>query len=251
MTHALGPPLVLALLSLAPFAAAREVPSGLRFREVTVQGARHRFAVWVPPGYDPARAWPCVVFLHGAGECGTDAEKPTRIGLPPAAMSHPERWPCLIVIPQKPLEDEEWEEREALVLAALARVEREFRVDRDRVALTGMSQGGHGVWMIAARHPDRFSCLAPVCGYGRAQTVARRVANLPVWAFHGLKDDVVDPADTRHIVAALRAERTSRGLDPEGARATLYPELNHGCWDEAYGGSGLAEWMLSQHRAAR
>ncbi len=240
-----------ALAALAGGAPAAGAPTGLLAREVKVGGERHRIAVWVPADYDAARAWPCVVFLHGSGECGTDGVKPTRVGLLPAVMAHPERWPCLVVAPQKPREEEEWEEREALVLAALRAVEREFHVDRARVALTGISQGGHGTWMIGARHPDEFSCLAPVCGYGRAGTVARRVVRLPVWAFHGLKDDLVDPADTRRIVEALRVERTARGLDPDGARATLYPDLNHGCWDAAYGEPGLPVWMLAQTRAAR
>lgn len=245
---------VLALVALALARAAHAAPApaaGLQYRDVRIRGAVHRFAVWVPPGYAADRAWPCVVFLHGSGECGTDGEKPTRVGLPPAAMAHPDRWPCVIVIPQKPVEEEEWEEREDLVLAALEQVRREFRIDPDRVALTGLSQGGHGVWYIGARHPRVFSCLAPVCGYGRARTLVRRVAHLPVWAFHGLQDDQVDPADTRDIVAGLRAERAARHLDPEGARATLYPGVNHGSWDAAYGEAELPGWMLSQRRTER
>jgi dienelactone hydrolase len=225
--------------------------TGLLFREVTVEGTRHRFAIWVPPGYDEARPWPCVVFLHGSGECGTDGERPTRVGLIPAVTRDPERWPAIVVVPQKPREAEEWEEREVLVLAALEAARREFHIDPDRVALTGLSQGGHGVWLIGARHPDRFSCLAPVCGYGRARVVAPRVAGLPVWAFHGLADDLVDPRDTQRIVEGVRAERRARGLDPEGARMTLYEGVNHGAWDRAYAEPELPGWMLAQRRAAR
>jgi predicted peptidase len=217
-------------------------------RQLTLGGVAMRYSVYAPAGYDSARAWPCVVFLHGSGECGDDGEKPTRVGLGPALLAHPGRWPCLVVFPQKPLEDEEWEEHEALVLAALDSTQREFRVDPDRVALTGISQGGHGAWMIGARHAGLWSCLAPVCGYGRARTVAKRVARLPVWAFHGLKDDLVDPQDTRKIVAALRAEREKLGLDPAAARMTLYPDANHNSWDPAYAEEELPRWMLGQRR---
>ena len=218
-------------------------------RQLALEGVVMRYTVYVPPGYDPGRAWPCAVFLHGSGECGTDGERPTKIGLGPALLAHPERWPCLVVFPQKPREDEEWEEREGLVLAALDSVQREFRVDPDRVALTGISQGGHGTWLIGARHAARWSCLAPVCGYGRAQTIARRVARLPVWAFHGLRDDVVDPRDTQKIVEGIRAERGRLGLDPAAARMTLYPEANHDSWDPAYAEAELPGWLLGQRRA--
>lgn len=240
--------LTLSLLA-AGLAGVSPAAADFTIREVIVDGFAHRIALRVPDGYDPARAWPLVVFLHGSGECGSDGEKQTRAGLGPALAAHPDRWPCLVLMPQKPVEVEEWEEREALVLAAIADVQSAYRIDPDRVALTGMSQGGHGVWMIGARHPDLFSCLAPVCGYGRARTVASRVARLPVWAFHGLRDDVVDPEETRGIVAAIRHEKRKRGLDARTMRLTLYPEANHNSWDAAYGEPELPGWLLGQARS--
>jgi predicted peptidase len=231
-----------------PGRGAPAAASPFQVRRITVADSTYRYAVYVPAGYDPARAWPCIMFLHGSGECGTDGEKPTRVGLGPALLAHPERWPCLVVFPQKPLDDEEWEEREDLVLVALDSVRREFHVDPARVVLTGISQGGHGAWMIGARHAGLWSCLAPVCAYGRARTVAPRVARLPVWAFHGLRDDQVDPQDTQKIVDAIREERAKLGLDPQAARLTLYPEANHNSWDPAYAEAELPSWMLAQRR---
>ena len=134
------------------------------------------YAVWLPPGYDRSRAWPCIVFLNGSGECGTDGLKQTWQGLGPALLAHPERWPFVAVLPQKPGADEEWEEREDLVFAALKVVQKSCNIDPERIALAGISQGGHGTWMIGARHPGVWSCLAPVCGYGRARTVSRLAA---------------------------------------------------------------------------
>ena len=69
-----------------------------------------------------------------------------------------------------------------------------------------------------------------------------------MWAFHGLRDDLVDPRDTERIVAGIRAERQRLGLDPEAARATLYPEANHNSWDPAYAEEELPGWMLGQRR---
>jgi predicted peptidase len=227
-------------------AAVEPAPSAFQIRHARVRGERLAYAVHLPPGYRRDRAWPCIVFLNGSGECGTDGEKPTRMGLGPVLLAHPERWPFVVVMPQKPREDEEWEEHEDFVFAALRAVRRTWRIDPDRVALTGVSQGGHGTWMIGARHPDLWSCLVPVCGYGRALTVASRVAKLPVWAFQGLKDDVVDPRETQSIVAELTRWRRLRG-SPE-PHLTLYPDLGHGCWATAYADSTLPVWILAQRR---
>jgi predicted peptidase len=182
----------------------------------------------------------------GTRECGADGLRQIRQGLGPELQAHPERWPFVVVLPQKPREDEEWEEREDLAFGALKAVQRSYNIDPERIALTGISQGGHGAWMIGARHPDRWSCLVPVCGYGRALTVASRVAKLPVWAFQGLKDDVVDPRETQGIVAELARLTKAAGLAEP--RLTLYPDLGHGCWAAAYADSALPAWMLAQRR---
>lgn len=217
-------------------------------REVVVEGRTLPVIVRVPADYDPARAWPLVVFLHGAGECGDDGRQ-VQVGLGPALAAQPARWPCLALMPQKPRRDREWEHYEDLVLAAIADARAQWNVDPGRIALTGLSQGGHGTWVIGARHGDLFSCLAPVCGYGDAQEWAPRAAKLPVWAFHGLRDDVVDPRQTIDLVQETRRQRALAGRDPEDVRLTLYPTAGHNSWDAAYAEPGLAAWLLGQMRA--
>jgi predicted peptidase len=239
--------LALCVSVVAPASAVPQPAStAFQLRHLRVKGDSMAYAVWLPPGYGRSRAWPCIVFLHGSGECGTDGLKQTWQGLGPELQAHPERWPFVVVLPQKPRENEEWEEYEDLVFGALEAVQKECRLDPDRVALTGISQGGHGAWMIGARHPGLWSCLVPVCGYGRALTVASRVARLPVWAFQGAKDDVVDPRETQGIVAELARLKKGRGLAEP--RLTLYPDLGHGCWAAAYADSALPSWMLEQKR---
>lgn len=238
------PLLLLAGLARAAEGAAAPDSGRFEFHSVREGGAAHRYAVWLPPGFSSrGEKWPAILFLHGSGECGDDGVKPTRVGLGPSLAAHPERWPYVVVFPQKPLEDEEWEEREPLVFKVLDDAARRCHVDRARVALAGMSQGGHGAWMLGARHPERWACLVPVCGYGRARSVQRRAVQLPVWAFHGLRDDQVDPDDTRHIVAGLREQRTQRGLDPDAVHMTLFPDANHNSWDAAFASDSLVTWL--------
>jgi len=236
------------LLAMARPGTAGAIPDSGRFvfRSVRVKHAAHRYAVWLPPGHPGAARWPAILFLHGSGECGDDGEKPTRVGIGPALQAHPERWPFVVVFPQKPTEDEEWEEREDVVFAVLQDAVRHDRVDAARVALVGLSQGGHGAWFIGARHPERWRCLVPICGYGRARNIQRRAVTLPVWAFHGLRDDLVDPNDTRKIVAGLREQRSERGLDPGAVHLTLFPDADHDSWDPAFAHDSLVVWLREQ-----
>lgn len=218
-------------------------PATLLERSVTVDGEPHRFAIWVPAGYDPRTPSPCVVFLNGSGECGTDGLKQTTVGLPPAAKADPQQWPCIIVMPQKPVKAAEWEEYEPLVLACLDDAKRELNVDARRITLTGLSQGGHGAWMIGARHPEIFAALAPVCGYGHPNTIAPRLKDRPVWAFHGEQDDVVPVDETKRMIAALR--HLNSRPDP---KMTIVPDAKHNSWDKAYRDCGLGQWLLAQSK---
>lgn len=213
----------------------------------------------------PADGWPAIVFLHGRGECGDDGVRSTAVGLPPAAITSPERWPCVIIVPQKPGADETWESHEGYVMSALEQACRVHRVDRSRVYLTGLSQGGAGTWAIAARHPSVFAAIAPVCGFAHSavprsqgvgfgddalvRSIADRLAlaDVPIWAFHGERDDVVPPEQTRRLVSAVEA---ARGGASDRVRATYFPQANHNSWDPAYRDMGdeLARWLLDQRR---
>lgn len=223
--------------------AQRNWTPGIAFAEIEVDGTRFNYAVYVPTGYDPAKHWPCIVFLHGAGECGSDGMRQTQVGLGPELIRHPDRWPFVVLMPQKPSVLTEWEENEPMIFAELAAVKREFSIDPQRVILTGLSQGGHGTWLIGGRHPEMWSCLAPICGYGHASTIAGRVAHLPIWAFHGEADDVVPTDQSRQIVKAIERIQKERQDEVPAARLTLYPGVGHASWEPAYQTDELAAWM--------
>lgn len=215
-----------------------------------------KFAVYVPPGEAPKGGWPCIVFLNGRGECGTDGKEQLTVGLMPAVERKPLEWPFVIVFPQKPDQKSKWIDHRQMVLACLAQAEGKWRVDKSRVYLTGLSQGGNGTWEIAAADTDRrFAAIAPVCGYGEAERIAGNV-KVPVWAFHGERDDVVPSAATKQIVGAIERFGERHGLHGRAVyiekddgtastlRITIYADLNHGSWDRAYRESGLAGWLL-------
>lgn len=214
------------------------MPTGFLFRSIHVGDADYSYAVFLPRNYTPDRKWPVIVFLNGRGECGTDGQKHLAVGLAPAIMLDRDAWPFIVVFPQKPAADTNWIDHERMVMAALDATTAEYSTDTSRTYLTGLSQGGRGTWEIAAKHPERFAAIAPICGFGDPGAIAPKVKSIPTWAFHGQKDDVVPPKSTTDIIDAL----TALGAD---AKVTLYPNANHNSWDQAYRGEGLGAWFVS------
>jgi poly(3-hydroxybutyrate) depolymerase len=199
---------------------------------------RSPYVVYLPPGYTPARQWPLVVFLHGAGECGVDGWKQVGVGLGPAIVADVARWPFVVLFPQKPTRESQWEDHEEMIVAMLAEVRGAYSIDERRQFLTGISQGGHGAWVFAARHPEWWVAVAPVCGYGEPRTLAPALKDLPLWCFHGEDDKVVLPKQSRDLCAAVERAGGTAAL-------TVYPKVGHDAWSRAYRDEWLPEWFLA------
>lgn len=214
-----------------------EMQTGFLDRTVDVGGETRRYVVYVPDAYRGSdRAWPLIVFLNGRGECGTDGKRQAEVGLGAAIRKAPERWPFVVVFPQKPDKNTQWVDHEDLVAATMAKTQEEYRVDREHRFLTGLSQGGCGTWEIGSRHAETWAAIAPICGYRSREWQASGLQDTPVWAFHGDADPVVPVAQTRAFCKELEAA----GGKP---LVTIYPGVNHNSWDRAYGESALAEWF--------
>lgn len=216
------------------------VPAGFFFRDLTLSNTAYRYTIYVPRSPAPAAGYPVILFLHGRGECGTDGLRPLAVGLAPAILANPDAWPFIVVLPQKSIPTDTWSQHDAALMAMLDTVRAAYPTDTSRYYLTGLSQGGCGTWEVAARHPQLFAAIAPVCGYGNPAEIAPAVKHLPIWAFHGLADDVVTPDKTRAIVAAIVAQ----GGQP---KTSYYEGVNHNSWDRAYRDENLAAWFL-QHQ---
>ena len=224
-------------------AAPEQTQTGFLDRTIEVAGKTLRYVVYVPPGYDPAKRWPTIMFLHGHGECGSDGLKQVGQGIGRAVMNNRDRWPFIVIFPQKPEFDKQWEEFDAYVMATLAATDKEFSTDPTRTYLTGLSQGGHGTWMLGAAHSQRWAALVPICGYGEPDAIAPKVKGLPIRCYHGGADSVVKPEQSRRIVDALKA----LGAAPE---YTEYEGVNHNSWDRAYAEPELPTWLLSKTKKA-
>ncbi len=191
----------------------------------------------LPTDYDAdkSKRWPLMLFLHGRGERGDDLEMVRHHG-PPKLIAEGQHFPFIVVSPQCGL-DSGWRPAELAIL--LDKVAARYRVDTDRVYCTGLSMGGFGTWGLAMECPERFAAIAPICGGGDVRDVAR-IKDIPIWAFHGAKDNAIPPEATQKLIDALK----ELGSTP---KFTLYPDAYHNSWDVTYRNPELYEWFL-QHR---
>ena len=211
----------------------------------TVQTAEHlefkvpytvHYLAYLPEGYARSRRqkWPLMVFLHGAGERGTDLEL-VKLHGPPKLIAAGKSFPFIVISPQCP-PNQGWN---SIALEGLFdQLQRRYRIDAKRFYLTGLSMGGFATWDLAVRHPERYAAIAPICGSGDPSR-ASALRNVPVWAFHGARDDVVSLKGSQEMVAAIEAA----GGTP---RFTVYPEAGHDSWTETYANEELYSWLLQQ-----
>ncbi|RCH55595.1 hypothetical protein DJ568_06800 [Mucilaginibacter hurinus] len=196
-----------------------------------------RYLLYLPDDYmqDTARRFPMMIFLHGSGERGTDLNK-VKVNGPPMMIEKGKKYPFIVVSPQAG--ERGWEESELYNM--LLGIQQKYRVDGQRIYLTGLSMGGYGTWEFAMKHPELFAAIAPICG-GADTTDIHTLRNMPVWAFHGMKDDVVPPEQSIRVVNALKKYNPS-------VKLTLYPDANHNSWDVTYNNDSLYTWMLQHTR---
>lgn len=198
--------------------------------------AKYDYLLFLPSGYAKSKQrWPLMLFLHGAGETGTNLARLTVLGPPRIVESKPD-FPFILVSPQSPVRTWDPDRLNAL----LDEVIHKYRVDKDRVYLTGASMGGSGTWALAAAHPEKFAAIAPLCGTGNPAD-APRLARLPIWAFQGAKDPVVHLAHAQEMVDAVRAAGGN-------VKFTVYPDAGHDIWTRTYADPALYQWLLEQRR---
>ncbi|MBD0286133.1 MAG: prolyl oligopeptidase family serine peptidase [Flavisolibacter sp.] len=197
------------------------------------------YLLYLPDHYqdDTTKRWPLLLFLHGSGESGHDIQK-VKVHGPPKLIEGGKRFPFLVVSPQSDVPSG-WDVENLHKLLQV--VKKTYRVDYDRIYVTGLSMGGFGTWALAMKYPDEFAAIAPVCGGGDTAN-AWKLRNIPVWCFHGALDNVVPVAGSENMVKA-----TAR-LNP-AVRFTVYPDKNHNSWDTTYNTSdSLYNWLLAQKK---
>jgi thiol-disulfide isomerase/thioredoxin/predicted esterase len=209
-------------------------------------GSEAEYTVFVPLTYDGSKPLPAILYLHGSGSRGADGRARLTTGLAKSVRDKNLDFPFLVIFPQA-REGEDWladKSGARRALAILAQAEKDYRIDPDHVALTGVSMGAAGTWSLAAADPNRWSAIVPI-SHGGDTASAAKLVGLPCWCFHGAADRIIPPHQSREMVEAI-TKAGGRPLYQE------FPGVGHNdCADHVYAMNDLYEWLFMQNRSGR
>ena len=223
------------------------------------QGNTLPYRLYVPENYDSNKEYPVLVFLHGAGERGSDNTAQLLNAIQLLFYAQKEVKDAIVIAPQCPA-DKRWvetdwtlgcydseaiqEEQLAKVMGILEDVQETYSTNSDRIYALGLSMGGFGIWDLLTRHSDVFAAGVPICGSGDPNK-AEILKDVPIWTFHGDADKVVPYTGTQTMYNAIVA------AGGEQITFTTYPGAGHGIWNDAVITKGLGEWLFAQKLSDR
>ncbi|UOE50985.1 alpha/beta hydrolase [Mucilaginibacter sp. SMC90] len=235
-----------------------------RYKKATfIKGADTlRYRILYPENYDPARSYPLVMFLHGAGERGRDnGQQLNNLSALFLKDSTQKKYPAIVVFPQCP-PDSLWNRfpaprpdtttaynrgmnklglstPERLVKLLMDSLVKAKIADKRRIYIGGLSMGGFGTYDLIVHYPTYFAAAISICGQTNVQLYPEKAAGVPLWIFHGGDDNVIDPGPNRQLVKALKA------TGAKNVRYTEYPGVMHNSWNNAFEEPGLLPWLFS------
>ncbi|MFZ6029674.1 MAG: GH12 family glycosyl hydrolase domain-containing protein [Chloroflexota bacterium] len=245
-------------LQAAATGGQEEEQNGVFLRKtfVSENGGSIPYQFLIPEVFSADQAYPLFVFLHGAGELGSD-NRSQLAGFPHALLDghHKSQYPAFVVAPQCPASDS-WSSfpgypnstrasqdptnATRLVIELIEDLLRTYNIDASRVYVVGFSLGGEGAFDIVSRRPDLFAAAVPICGIADVER-ASSMKDVPFWVFHGEKDDINPVKHSRAIVEALEKE----GASP---KYTEYKGAGHSIWSRAYSEPDFFSWLFAQRK---
>lgn len=227
--------LALFILLGGNFVSAQQTPHKVELQPVLEM----QYLLYLPDGYasESEAEFPLLLFLHGGGESGDDLDMVKTHG-PPSMIEEGKSFPFMVLSPQNPHRRKLWNETALITL--LDKIAEEYRVDRSRIWVAGLSRGGYGAWRMAIQYPDRFAALVAICGE-TPDHYAGWLEDMPIWVFHGEEDRTIAIRESDEMVAALK-----KNGNP--VRYTKYAGTGHNSWDQAFSDPELYTWLLAQKK---
>lgn len=226
-------------------------------------GQKLPYRILYPANYDKSKKYPLLLFLHGAGERGSDNEKQLVHGAKLfLAEENRNNFPGIIIFPQCP-DDSYWAVAKidrskqpykiefdysaapnwplAAANALVKKISEEEAVDKSRVYITGLSMGGMGTFESVYRYPGLYAAAMPICGGGDSERYDKRVNKTAFWIFHGTADPVVDVQLSKDMLNKLKRLKTK-------TRYTEYPGVGHDSWNNAFAEKEYLSWLLEHKK---
>lgn len=222
--------------TLAPSDTFVEIGDSFVYKDQSIQ-----YMLIFPAKYTKTEnQWPLIFFLHGSSLRGENLNLVKEYGPTWIAEQRPD-FPFVVLAPQCP-EGDDWVNKSDILIALLDDVLKKYRIDQNRVYLTGVSLGGRGTWSLASHYPEYFAALAPLAA--ASQNIPtnwnKQLLTIPVWAFHGEKDPIVPLKNDETLINSLR----NQGGTP---RFTILPGQGHNIAG-VYKNKELYDWFLSNTR---
>lgn len=249
------------LLFTCHLLGAQSVDQAYTHHSYEKDGNTLQYRMMLPPDFDQEKNYPMILFLHGMGERGTDNNTQLAHGAQ-FFLDSIQEYPAIVIFPQCPPTDywanlyrpdkggasrrftyhtdEEAHPSLGLVIGLLDSLLQESHTDEERLYVSGLSMGGFGIWELLWRMPEKIAAAIPICGGGPTE-MASKMTGVPIWAFHGTKDDVVHPRLSTNLVKAVQQ---SGGK----AKITLIPGANHNSWDPAFADPDYLNWLFSHKK---
>lgn len=196
-----------------------------------------QYIIKYPDGYEENKKYPVIFFMHGSGSRGTDCYAMRKNDFFVITEQF-EEFEFITIAPM--CHEDTWFDLWETLRAFVEEITLAQFCDAKRVYAVGHSMGGYAVWQLGMSMPQYFAAIVPICGGGMYWNAAR-LKNVPVWAFHGEEDELVKAEESVKMVNAVN--------DAGGnARLTLYPDVKHMSWCDAYADRELFVWLFSQSK---
>jgi len=226
------------------------------------KGSTLPYRIMYPKNFNPKNKYPLVIFLHGAGERGSDNQKQlTHGGSLFASDSVRNKFPAIVVFPQcnansywanvKIYQDDKGfrsfqfipegkptEPMDLLVKLSKALVKEKY-IDKKRVYIGGLSMGAMGTFELIYRQPKLFTAAIAICGGSNPNVAKKYAEKVKIWIFHGEMDEIVSPEYSKLMYQAILANGGE-------VKLTTYPLVNHNSWDNVFKEPELFQWLFSQ-----
>ncbi|MCD0469240.1 prolyl oligopeptidase family serine peptidase [Flavobacterium sp. JAS] len=180
---------------------------------------------------------PLIVFISGDGEKGTDIEKVKING--PLKYLKTHQLDAYVLAPQCK-EDENWDIESINEL--ILKIQKENKIDSNRIYVTGLSSGGWAAWNLALSYPDKFAAIVPISGFVDLIELesACKIATIPTRIFHGLLDDVVK------VDYAITIYKELKKCNAKDVQLTIFDDAGHDSWSRVYDNPEIYNWMFKQ-----
>lgn len=223
------------------------------------------YRILFPNEFNITEKYPLIVFLHGAGERGNDnikqlryagdfffswvVEKEVKTVVVLPQCSEKDYWAAVnirSVNGRRIFDFSEWQEPTMSMKCLISLIDslRHLSwIDTERLYVGGLSMGGMGTFELLARQPDWFAAAFPICGGGNPEMAVNYASKVPLWIFHGEKDEIVPVSHSLMMADAIRKYGGQ-------VKLSVYPSVGHNSWENAFKEPELIPWLLSQRRSA-